>query len=120
LIFERVPVRVREVALPDTVTPPPLIAAKVPLPTSRVTATVLVPASASEKLIPITELARSSFTEIDPSADITGISLVAATEMVRVALTAGARLSLTETVTVLEAVDGASLEFEKVTARMRF
>jgi hypothetical protein len=78
--FDREPERLRDpVPLPVTVTPPPLVAERVPLPTPRVTPTALLPASTSEKLIPVNADAVSSVTEMEPGAVIEGASFTFAT-----------------------------------------
>ncbi len=57
LIPESVPVSVSAEAVPSTVTPPPEIAESVPEGTENVAVIVPLPASASEKLMPVSALA---------------------------------------------------------------
>jgi hypothetical protein len=115
------PDRLREaVPLPETVTPPPLVADNAPLPTPRVTATELLPASTSAKLMPVTAEATSSVTAIDPGAEMVGASFTPDTAILRVAEEDATKLSVAVKVKVRVAVEGASLELEKVIARINF
>ena len=79
LISAIVPLRVKALAVPPTVTPPLLVALSVPLATERVTVTLPLPASTSANEIPVRAPGTSSVMEIEPGAVIVGASLMAVT-----------------------------------------
>ena len=80
LISATAPVRVSDEPLTvPTVTPAPLRALSVPLLTENVATTGALPASTSEKLIPVSVVPISSVTVIDPGAVMVGASLTATT-----------------------------------------
>ena len=81
------PVRVMALLVPPTVTPPALVALRLPLGTDRVTLTSALPASASENEMPVSAPGISSVMAMDGGAVITGASLTALTTMSKVSLT---------------------------------
>ena len=77
------PARVKlAVPLPATVTLPPLVAERLPEPTEKVAVTVPLAASISAKLMPVSALATSSVTPMEPGAVMTGASLTPVTATV--------------------------------------
>src|SRR5690606_7843229 len=111
------PLRVMALLVPPTVTPPPLVAARLPEATDRMTVTGLLPASASLKLIPVMALGMSSVTPMVAGAATIGASLTAVTLTVLVAGVLSSSPSLTTKLTVRLAVLGASLLLLYVTER---
>ncbi len=87
LISLMLPVRVMALLVPPTVTPPALVALRLPLGTDRVTLTSALPASASENEMPVSAPGISSVMAMDGGAVITGASLTALTTMSKVSLT---------------------------------
>ncbi|MNR31263.1 hypothetical protein D3C85_1487630 [compost metagenome] len=102
------PVSVRADAVPPTVTPPPLVALRLPAATLRVTVTLLLPASRSLKLMPVMAVATSSLTAILPGTVTIGASLVVPTVRVRLAVALKLLPSLTAKPMVRVAVAGVS------------
>ncbi|MNF72001.1 hypothetical protein D3C84_539620 [compost metagenome] len=88
LMSATVPVRVRlPVPEPPTLTPPPLVAARVPLATLKVAVTLPLPASTSAKLMPVRAAGTSSVTAMETGAVMLGASFTASTPTVAAMLT---------------------------------
>src|SRR5690606_21311198 len=81
LISAIVPVMVKALAVPPTVTPVPLVAASAPVGTENVAVTIPGPASTSAKLMPVSAEGSSSFTAmvagtVTVGASFTGVILM--------------------------------------------
>src|SRR5690606_16451644 len=74
-----VPANVSALAVPPTITPPPLVAASEPPGTDNVTIIIPGPASTSAKLMPVSAAGTSSVTAMVAGAVITGASFTAVT-----------------------------------------
>ncbi|GAB7529226.1 hypothetical protein PS3A_16350 [Pseudomonas sp. 3A(2025)] len=106
LIAVMVPVRVSALDVPPTVTPPPLLAARLPEPTLRVRVPLLE--STSLMLIWLIAEATSSTTRVLAGALISGVSSTAVRAMVRLNAEESRLPSLTLNCTVRVKVEGAS------------
>ncbi|MDT4805815.1 hypothetical protein FQZ97_386310 [compost metagenome] len=109
LMLAMLPVRVSALAVPPTMTLPPLLAVRLPEPTASVTVTLFVPASASLKLMPVMALATSSVTARVAGAETCGVSLVPLTLTDLLAAVLSRAPSLTVKLTVRVPPSGASL-----------
>ena len=116
--FAKLPEIVKEVVPePETMTPPPLVANKVPLGTLKLEVRLPLPASTSVKLIPVRAVTTSSKTVMEPRALIRGASFVDATLTSFVAVLLLLVPSFTTKLIVLVDVFGVSELFVYVTAR---